>query len=431
MEQNSFEILTDDERRKVEDTPETGFITDFEKWAAMQTDAPSYTLKAAALQALSLAAGDTTAAQNFFGAEPVYLNLYTLVVGPSTTMRKTTVLNFVKGLLPTNQQTHDDYIHWLDDVSIQAFNNEVAAAGKLMAPVILSTDEVAGLFSQMKNQGHYLASFDKNLLKVYDHSPIRITRVNKTIDSEKGCFVNFFGVSTPEPILEVLDSNDVASGLLPRLIVFDARHAVRGERRSLHDRAKKDEWLQMGEQLKRHLYRIAKPRADGVPTGADIDGNPIFPVTVMEMSKQALDRLDRLDAQFSLDAMSDTSALGAIKGRAFTHVQKLSHIYALSRGGAGTTVELIDVLRACWLIETTIGDLLTMVDEVGANALERSITEVTSMLSASRGKTARQSTIANKMKLSSREVRELVATLVVRDLIAIENKNNEVLWRLK
>ena len=54
-------LLTEEERRQVElgtDLPAVGFVENFERWAARKTDAPPYTLRAAGLMALSLAAGD-------------------------------------------------------------------------------------------------------------------------------------------------------------------------------------------------------------------------------------------------------------------------------------------------------------------------------------------------------------------------------------
>lgn len=411
-----FEILTEQERNELARNPETGFIPEFVEWAALKTDASRYALEAAALQALSLAAGDTVVLPPFFGSSPIYMNLYIMLVGPSTTMRKTTVLNFVRDLLPVNELSGQPYIKFMDDVSIQAFNREAAEAGNTMSPVILSVDEVAGLFQLVRNKsGSYLAGFDKTLLRVYDHTPIKIHRVGRDVENEAGAFVNIFAATTPEPLLEVLDSDDVESGLLPRFIIFDVRDALRGNRRSLMSRLEDQEkWEGIKRELQLHLADIAQDRASGKPEGQRPDGSVFYNQTVLEFSPDAIKRLDLLDQKFHDEVPGDTSAVGAIKGRAFWQIVKLSGLYALSRAGKNARVERIDVLRAMFTVETTVEDLLTMKEEVGANVLERRILEVEKVLKGSPNKTMKMTSIMRRLRLSQFEGRELAGTLMMR-----------------
>lgn len=425
-------FLTDAERKRAGtlDQEQDDFILRFQKWAGMKTDAPTYTVKAAALQALSLAAGDTVVLPPLFGSKGIHLNLFIMVVGPSTTMRKSTVLNFVQDLLPTNQQTHQPYIQVLDDVSIQALNKAMADAGKNMSPILLSVDEVAGLFQLARKKDSYLGSLDKLLMKAFDHSPVHIIRVNAKIEAPMGAFVNVFAVSTPEPLAEVLGSDDVESGLLPRFIVFDARDALRGERIPLQKRQERhEEWLEIRDDLKEFLYGIAADRANGIPNGTDDLGNPTFPVTHLEITDEAFQRIDDIEAAIFADAGKDTTGLGAIKGRAFWHIAKLSGLFALAREGLKATIEVDDVLRAAWLVEVTTADLVTMAEEVGSNAHERLVNSVVDMLDETTTGTMRQSSITRRLKLSARDAREVLGTLVVRDLVtASKDAGGHVLW---
>src|SRR5690606_22405492 len=105
-----------------------------------------YSLTAAGLMALSMAAGDVVVMPDFFSANPQHMNLYVMLVGPSTTMRKTTVLNLVRDLLPLNQTTRQPYVSVVDDASPQALGRRLADAGKQMAPLLLTVDEASGLF---------------------------------------------------------------------------------------------------------------------------------------------------------------------------------------------------------------------------------------------------------------------------------------------
>lgn len=423
---HGINILTDEERRLVESQEYEGFISDFEAWAAKKTDAPAYTVKAAALMALSLSAGDTLVMPDWFGNN-VYMNLYILIVGPSTTLRKSTVLGMVKDLLPYNQTSGQQYIVTMDDTSQQAFNRIAAKQGEIMAPVLLNVDEVAGLFQTIRKKNSYLGGFDKTLMKAYDHSAIEIHRVNDTTSAPQGAFINIFAASTPEPLMDVLSADDVASGLLPRFIIFDARGALRGKRRTLRERRLSQEnWEEEADALRQQLLEIAGPRALGVPlTMSEKGDNATYEVRVMDITDEAESRLDEIDAAWSTEAGKDTTNWAAIKGRGFWHLMKLSGLYALSRGGATATVELIDVLRAGHLVETTISDLGQMQDDVGENMYERRINEVldTVMLAGTSG--VPLSTIARKHKMTAREVQDIGNTLQVRgEIEVIDNR-----WR--
>src|SRR5690606_28489985 len=156
-----------------------------------------------------------------------------------------------------------------------------------------------------------------------DHSPVHIARVGRGIDAEEGAFVNVFAATTPEPLLEVLDGDDIESGLLPRFIIFDVRDAQRGERVPLGQRLENHElWEERKKSLQARLAGSAEARASGVPTDM-VKGEPRFQVTRLDVAPDAMQRLDELDARFSKEAATDASALGAIKGRAFWHIAKL------------------------------------------------------------------------------------------------------------
>jgi len=430
QEESRLQILTAKERIYVRNNEPEGFIQAFEEWAALKTDAPAYSLTAAALQALSLAAGDQVTLPGIFSDSPAFLNLFILVVGPSTTMRKTTVLNYIRSLLPKNQQTHADYIFFLDDVSTQAFNKAAAEAGKAKAPLLFSVDEVSGLFGEVRRKNSYLQNFDKTLCRVYDHSPIMIHRTNSKLEVESGAFISIFAASTPDPLMEVLNSDNVESGLLPRFLIFDVRDAERGERHSLMDRRKNDEsWLEQKEVLKEFLYQIAKYRANGMQDGTDVYGYATFQTTTIEINDQALQRLDAIDNQFSSEVGKDSTSWGAIKGRAFWHIFKLSGLYALSRAGLDAVLEIDDVLHAAALVEDTVSDLARMQEEVGANPHERKVNAALAMLDGAANKRLPQSTITRRLVLSGREASDLLGTLYARDQVVVEkNPQGKPYW---
>jgi hypothetical protein len=149
------------------------------------------------------------------------------------------------------------------------------------------------------------------------------------------------------------------------------------------------------------------------------------------LTAEAVERLDMIDEEFTRQAGVDPSGWAAIKGRGFWHIVKLSGLYALGRAGHQAEVELIDVLRACHLVETTLADLGQMQEEVGANALERQVHEVLDLLGAAKTGRLKTSHIARRLKLTSRDMRELAGTLLIRDLVAIEGEHPDTYWRKK
>ena len=410
-------LLTDDERRLVEtskDLPPIGFIEDFERWAARKTDAPPYTLRAAGLMALSLAAGDGVVLEGLFSSSPIHMNLYLLIIGPSTVLRKSTVLSYIDGLMPRTT-AGGRLVTTLDDVSPQALNRALAGAGSAKTPVLMSLDEVAGIFEVQKRSNSYLKGFDKILMKAYDHSAIHVLRAQTTIDVPEGAFVSILSASTPDPLHAVLESEDVESGLLPRFLIFDAREAQRGRRRSLMARQQDKTWEKDQEKLQKHIARIAAPTMTRQ--------GPV----VLSFSHDAMKRLDALDALIYKEARDQSTALGALKGRAFWHVVKVAGLYALSRDGREAEVDLPDVLRAMHLVEECVQDLGHMVQEVASSVFERRVQEVLDTLTASGGSLP-QTVVTDLLKMDWREAADLLRTLEMRGKLKIDKKTKE--WQL-
>jgi len=408
MRDEALHLLSDNERRLVETgntMPKVGFVDDFAAWAARKTDAPQYTMRAAGLMALSLAAGDGVVLQPIFGDSPVHMNLYIVIVGPSTVLRKSTVLNYVDGLMP--MATSGKLVTVLDDVSPQALNRALATAGAGKRPVLMSMDEVAGVFEVQKRSNSYLAGFDKVLMKSYDHSPIHVLRPNSTIDVPSGAFVNVFAASTPDPLYKALEQEDVESGLLPRFLIFDATEAIRGTRRRLTER-RADDWGAEKKRLQKHIQGIAQPTISMQP-------NPV----VLPVTEQAMERLDELDAVIYAEAGQESNAYGAMKGRAFWHVYKMSGLYALSRQGRKATVEIHDVLRAMHTVEECLHDLAQMQEKVGNNAFERQCDEVMGYL-ITNGGTAKIATVTKELKLHWRDAADIQRTLEMRGQIVVD-----------
>ena len=207
------------------------------------------------------------------------------------------------------------------------------------------------------------------------------------------------------------------SGLLPRFLIFDARYAQRGVRRTLMDRSEDQSWAADKGALSKHLSDIAA----GALTMQNAQP------TKLKISEDALRRMDVLDQVIYQEAGADTTALGAMKGRAFWHVVKLAGLYALSRAGRHATVELHDVYRAMHLVEETLADLHKMTEEVGNNKFERRAQEVLEMLEANGG-TMAQAQVTSQLKLEWREAADILRTLEMRGRMVVDKTSKQ--WRV-
>lgn len=443
------ELLTQTERDLVveHEAEVFGFIEAFKKWAHTKTDAPEYAVEGAALMALSTAAGDTLVVANPTSPDGImHLNLYIILVGPSTVMRKSTVLGYVRKLMPVNQQTQQDYIRWMDDTSGQAFNRAMAEAGKLMQPIVLNMDEVAGVFETVRKAGSYLTGFDKILMKAYDHSPVTVHRTQSKVEAPKGAFVNIWAATTPEPLMEVLGSGDVESGLLPRFLIWDARNSNSETVPSFKERMRtaRDEDDKTVGELKAFLYNVAKARADGIPLGvpakvlsrdpdlADEETEVTYPVRVLMPTDDLLDRLWVLDQEVTAEARDREADAGwsAIRGRMVWNAYKLAALYAISDKGPDCEVELIDLLRALHTMETILEDLATMKAEVGADQLSRWIKWTEKAIDGTPHGRMLRTGIAQQLNLNVKDLGMLRGTMEVQGKVkeTVDEATGKIYW---
>jgi hypothetical protein len=214
--------------------------------------------------------------------------------------------------------------------------------------------------------------------------------------------------------MEALGRDDIASGLLPRFLIFDATDTVAGKRTPLPDRENNDEeYAAKKAALKAILFTIGEGRANGRPLGQDEHGRELFDETQLEFDTDAVERLDLLDEKISRLPPGDEVA--AVMGRGFEHVMKLAALFALSRARSrDTTIQLIDVLRAIQLVDATTHDLFEMKDRLGENQHERHVAEVVSMLAASATGSITVANVSKKLKLDARDTAALIGTVVIR-----------------
>lgn len=197
--------------------PEQGFIRDYVECFEPATEAPRQYHVAMALSLLAMAVGPKVWIQL---AGQMKLNLYVLILGPSTEVRKSTAINFGENLLRSAADKHPELFkaEWLPPsgtVSAEALVRRLAATER----ALLVFDEYGRLLSGSKTKS-YMADVKELLTEVFRcWSPGRLTQAAPI---EAGpCFPCLIAATTRSRFEEEITAEDVASGFLGRhLIVY-------------------------------------------------------------------------------------------------------------------------------------------------------------------------------------------------------------------
>ena len=381
---NQFQyFLTQQEDNHLQDIgfEAPGWLEEFIAWAAKRTDASTYALKMGGLIALGTTAGDLVTLPAFFG-DGIYLNLYILIMGPSSTVRKTTVMARARQVYPTSLNNDEKYVASPDDVSPQALNKLLAKAGMVGTPVVFTQDELATLITQYKNPGNYQSALPKILLTGYDHSPLHVLRTNGTIDVPQGAFISLLGASTPENMARALNQDDFESGLLPRFLVADLSDAQTGQRITIHERLEtKEEWEAEGQALQEELSNMMLDRRTAAMQ------KPNAPPQILDLTPAAIDRLDDIDAVIAKIKGTGDTHYEAVLARSQVHIMKLSGLFAISRERTlDAKIDLQDVLRAMSTVETSIGDTLGLLEKAGMSERSKVYDYIEQRIKAQGGK---------------------------------------------
>lgn len=252
--------------------PPDHFVTRWIKWGLSQTDAAAEYHEAAALVALACAMPDVRTRELSFWPEGLPANLYVLLIGPSSTSRKSTAAGFAV------KATREVYPRTVmpDRMSPEAWIEQMSRRSD--GPALWRLDEIAkslGEWGSGKPQGELML---QNLLSAWDALPFTYARHSKRAkgapeaeddnDTITKSHLSIIGSATPS-IYGVRGIADMAEdGLLPRFSIVYGDHkpprrrwGVQGEDRE-HER----------QELVRYLaqtYRWANMTAEPIVVRSD------------------------------------------------------------------------------------------------------------------------------------------------------------------
>lgn len=239
-------LLTEAEKRSIRSLGD-GFLEHYITYAGNITDAPREYHLGVGLSMLSATIG-SCAWDPLYRARP---NLWVLLLGPSSSFRKSTSLNIGTSLL----RQMDPSMFVATDFSPQALISDIAGRGPSTS--FFLRDEVSGLFRLMKGAS-YMAGIKEVLIKLFDGDSFERKLRTESISVRDPYFV-WLGGGVEDKLKDSIEEDDIFSGFLIRFALI--RPASRGPFRPLvYEPATNDERrIELVGELRQMRDRLARP----------------------------------------------------------------------------------------------------------------------------------------------------------------------------
>jgi len=352
----------------------------------------------------------------------IYLNVWSVIIGKSSTMKKTTCINRVlKDLENINAKLYQDYsekkmyydldpdhknkpereyIIYPDDITIESLLEKMANQSR----GIFRYSEF-GQFLKQFSKG-YAGDFKQFLTSIYDIPPQyeydRIKREGKLIERP---YISILGASTIEWFKAGLENADVSSGFLARYL-FSIRNVNDKEFISLFDL--KDRNLPLHST---HIdtYKIFNRLNDTISANTDLT----FDKDAIGLMKTHELRINQR-AENIITSNDESSYLTRLS----TYCFKIAGIIALTNKRTNITKEDVqDAITLCNYYEKNISFLLD--DQLKTNRHTAKENEIYEFICRQENKTASRSDIMRKLKLNKKEFDGYLDTLIAKDMVSV------------
>lgn len=369
-----------------------------------------------------------------FGAlEPIFFNVWSVLIGKSSTMKKSTTMNKVlRDLEDQNKKLIDDYerekyeyennnpdnakpkpqreyLIYPDDITIETLLEKLSGQKR----GIFRYNEFSQFLKQF-NKG-YAGDFKQFLTHIYDvprqYECDRVTRKGSIIERP---FTSIVGASTLEWFKAGLENADVSSGFLARFL-FAIRNVNDKDFISLFDL---DERNSTGQNTYYDTKAVFDRLYNDIP-----DDKRLFFDKDAERSMRPYETAIHLQAE-SFETTNDESSFLT---RLATYCFKIAGIIALTNNHNRITKEDVqDAIVLCKYYEKNIRFLLN--DQLKGNRFSQKEQEIYDYISKQENKICSRSKVMSYFRLEKRDADRYFETLYDKDLINIFSrpaKNNK------
>ena len=403
-------LLTDDERARVKSMPD-GFVERYIKWASDLSDAAKQYHQAGAFTILSaLLCGHVILPTSYGSIIP---NLWFMILGDTTLTRKSTSMDMAVDLLSE-----------IDPEAIMATDGTLEGlmtilSGRPKKPSVFLRDEFSGLLDSMLRKD-YMAGMPEMLTKLYDGKMMKRVLKRESFEVKDPRLIMFTG-GIKTKITQILTMEHVASGFMPRFIFITAESDITrikpiGPPTDI-DLGDKDTLVSELTKIRDH-YQGFEPMHIG-------DQELTLAIAKEHkavLSKEAWVRYNQLEMTLTKYGMDSEipDAMTAVGGRLANSILKAAVLMASARQfNAKNTVYISedDILRAIKYGEAWRTYADEVISNVGITGDERLIGKIEQYIRHCGPAGSNRSTVLRTFRLTARQGRDILDTMVQRNMI--------------
>ncbi|HKW00713.1 MAG TPA: DUF3987 domain-containing protein [Vicinamibacterales bacterium] len=387
--------------------PPDHFISQYLEYASQTTDASHEYHEAAALTLLAVATPDVVARIAQF-PRGLHTNLYALLVGQTSTSRKSTAKDRGKDLA---KAVWPD-AHLASKATPEALAEDLAAKSK--SPTLWTVDEFAQALVQMHKR-EYMAGLSSLLLEIYggdDYTYKRTSKPDVAILEPHLCIIG----CCAETVFDKLHQDDVLSGLLPRFAIVYPD--TKPDRLALHEA--RPSLMTNRNALVHWLHTLSAQRDPN--TGSYI--NP----RVIAFSREALARHDAFSANLEQQP-------GELFARLSVMAMKVAMLSAVGQAMPMTplTVSDDDMASAIQVVSRWQAGAQRFSERLGESHFEKQISKVLAFIKSKKTSSILRRVVMRGLHLTAKDIAEIEKTLVLRgqlhaEMITTKSGPSVALW---
>lgn len=412
-------LLSPEEREIVRKQPPT-FIEKYIKWAGELSDAAKQYHQAGAFTILSaMLCGQLTLPTSYGSIIP---NLWFMILGDTTLTRKSTSMDMAVDLL---EEVYPEAV-MATDGTLEGLMTVLS--GRPSQPSVFLRDEFSGMLDSMVKKD-YMAGMPEMLTKLYDGKLMKRVLKREVIEVRDPRLIMFTG-GIKSKVTSLLKMEHVSSGFIPRFIFITAESDITkikpiGPPTEI-DTGERAELVEELAKIYAHYHAIEPMKIGETELSMGI---PKAYKAVM--SKEGWIRYNQLEMQLTQAGMDSElpEVMTPVGGRLANSILKAAVLIAASKQFEDGVVKvtLDDLLRAIKYGEgwRTYAD--EVISHIGINSDEKLISSVEAFVRKRGAQGAPRSLILRTFRLGARLGREIIDTMVERDMITPRH-NGKVIY---
>lgn len=401
------EFLTDDERELIRDNPT--FVDEYQKWALGKSpdSAPTYH-RSLAYSVLSAAFSDRVCTRARWGT--MFPNMWTMVLGDSTSTRKTTSKNYAVKIIRGIESAEGIQIDIGSDVTQEAVVQALGPRDKQVS--MIHTDEIAKFFEENMVKV-YRQGTVQTFTQLYDGEVPVVLRATKGSGNRQRSTTRFIflGVGIRSKVANILTKEFFESGFLSRFVWSIADPAPYSREQSNWDQGDDDD-----EDIDKITYDVDMAAIVSDLVGRRTHHDPALP-TMYKFEPDALARFNKFVGTMldSAHGSPDWDVLRPASERLRDSVVKAATLLAAYYGDKA--INEFHVLHAIAQGESWYNDMRRMIAEVSTNSFSRLCQDVERFIASGDGGQKLESSIYKKFGFKPSEYSEVIQTLQKQGLV--------------